>query len=1133
MVQVFDTKPQALVEAAKVPGSQIHYWQGKYYVTRPGETWTKPKTETPKRRGRVTHTTAPTASQPPSGAVDVSNLSPSKQEKYAAERGYFLRRYGNRTYAVPPSSSHVKDVTDSYALQKAYREAGWNIQSIGDKTYAVWEKGGEAQIPAVVDVTESMAGAKKLKREGYEITSVEGRTFAVHPRAGVTTEDLREAVREAKAEASEQVMRQIARQYEAQKNLLEDLQRRGLIRYAEGKRIGEFEVELAKPIDQLTDEEIDLLSKIGFKGWYLKTQRSLIGVRKTLQKSTLQLMKKYQKEGLINYKFDPKKGEYTVTVAKPFLDLTDTDLVKLGLLGFSTEKIRRKRREIMRKYGWKGSWDEFRIRVIQETPKREVLDRLVKMGLVKEEDGVYVLTRSPEVMTEEQASLARQAGFDIPILPSGPSWRLYQALTEKVERLKSFVPSWFLPPEYKGKAEEKRAALTATVIEGLTSAITSPYQFLASLIPGKQPFEEGYKRITPQTARQLLKLSEGEENVLTLGYTLGSLLGSYAVSVPIGAGVSVANSAAAGIASKLGLTAPSAVRSIASTLAKHPKLLQAALWAPVVGEESHHVYQRYKAGASPDQILREMAPRIAYFIGTYYGLKHGYELPSKIRGWWATRGKTKIPPEELWREYTREFRRLPTYKSLTPEERLKEFKELASQLNAEKYLGKVPKGKYRVWHGTPDPWGYRVGEVTEAGTGHITRYRELPGVYFAPEPSPLRLAPPAGETVSRMGLPRVGGVPEIVSVDALVRQMPKGLSRSQLISWLRKRIGDGVVYVPGSTPFLTSEMEAILPAGSKLMKLSDAFWTELGGRRILVSQYKLLLPGKELQQALAKGYKLYSITDLPRASFYGGLIYPTSAIPPISSSPSVAEMLKIGFTPYDIYKIEIAGFTPRIVSKLVKSGFTPVAISRLASVAYNLPSLDPSELSKLSKKKIFKLMSEPTRDVVKEAPEYIVRRLVEKEPRSLPNVISYFSPKEVGRIFPKMKETIMEKAGRSVLGDVVRRLTPPQLIEVIRQSDTPTIEKLIIPNITPEQIRGIDEEELSKLPLRKRKLLYSIIAKTPKAEKPAAFKVTFRFTVGGEMFKVRAKGFPEALRRAWRLKRTEIVPRVVVVKREA
>jgi len=356
-----DIKPRYYQPSADIPPDRWYpiyrssYFYNKYGWVKTEEGWVKKKEKRstiPKRAKTKTITTP----QPPSGAVDVSNLPPSKQREYAAERGYFLKKYGDRMYAVPPSSSHVKDVTDSYALQKAYAEAGWKLEVRNGRTYAIWEKGGDPQIPAVVDVTESMAGAKQLKEEGYEIKSVEGRTFAVHPRSGVTTEDLAEAVREARREAGKELAEQMARLVEEQRKRLDELQKRGLIQmarlveeqrkrldelqkrglitYTEGEKIGEFNVTLQKPVWELTDEDIELLSQVGYDTWKLKTQRSLTKAERTLTESTLKHLRELERRGVIRLETNKETGEITATVTKDPYKLTSEEITLLRLAGF-------------------------------------------------------------------------------------------------------------------------------------------------------------------------------------------------------------------------------------------------------------------------------------------------------------------------------------------------------------------------------------------------------------------------------------------------------------------------------------------------------------------------------------------------------------------------------------------------------------------------------------------------------------------------------------------------------------------------------------------------------------------------------------------------------------------------------
>jgi len=625
MVKVFTSKQKARVEAAKVPGSHIHYWQGKYYVTRPDEKWEKPK------------------AYPRSGSIDVTNLSPSRQRETAEEKGYILMEYNGRIFAVPPIK---KDITESMALQKAYSQAGWDIRVEDGRTYAVWTKAGEPQYPAVVDVTESMAGAKQLKEEGYEITSVEGRTFAVHPRAGVTTEDLAEAVREARREAGKELAEWVAQQYDQIKSTLDDLQRRGIIKYTEGKKIGEFGIDLLKSVDKLTEKDIELLSKIGFnkedltrtsplyqityetyEPIYAPGTKQPIGTKKVMKTKTFHTEDEMKE-------FIASLPGYMITVTVPTLT-GDFETRIFASREEADRFIKNWRQEQIKKAGFKGTWEEFKDWLKERDKAIDWLKdhKTVDIKSIDGED-VVVLAKPLDALSDTEIENLRKIGLNVPTLPKGPSRIFYEATTgsidEKLKFLEMIPSDWVKGLVDKFKAERKQAgastALLGDFIEGATSIVVEPYKLIATLIPGDQPFEKGWRNVTTRNLKYIDDYTPEQLRALRIAGLATTGLGAYLSAIPIGMSAKMISNLVKTHAPLAGITAPSKIQSLTNFLVKHPKAVQATLLAPAAGLEVGNVLLQLSKGVDPEDILFEEARRFAKLTGQISGFKTGWKL---------------------------------------------------------------------------------------------------------------------------------------------------------------------------------------------------------------------------------------------------------------------------------------------------------------------------------------------------------------------------------------------------------------------------------------------------------------------------------------------------------------------------
>jgi len=159
-------------------------------------------------------------------------------------------------------------------------------------------------------------------------------------------------------------------------------------------------------------------------------------------------------------------------------------------------------------------------------------------------------------------------------------------------------------------------------------------------------------------------------------------------------------------------------------------------------------------------------------------------------------------------------------------------------------------------------------------------------------------------------------------------------------------------------------------------------------------------------------------------------------------------------------------------------------------------------------------------------------------PKTLERVISKLSAKQLSKIASRLSlatiQKILPKLTEEQKANFVLGLTPTQLEQVIPKLKSDTVVK-IIPLLTLDQLEllipKLDEPTIRvifpKLPEEfKKKIL-----KVKPSKRLEFYKVTFRYSVGAEKFKVKARSFREALVTAWRLRRQRVIPYEAEVKR--
>lgn len=229
-----------------------------------------------------------------------------------------------------------------------------------------------------------------------------------------------------------------------------------------------------------------------------------------------------------------------------------------------------------------------------------------------------------------------------------------------------------------------------------------------------------------------------------------------------------------------------------------------------------------KAGIFGRITSTEMLPLTA---GAYAGLK---VMPS-IGGWISTRGlKSKAPKEIIAPEVLTGKKMFPETKFYSSEKHLKIFKSKKFGLPGEK--------KVAGWHATERAWRKK--------TIMLPGKRDLPGTYISGKGISiyfLRVKPssPAvygGDIFAGYGRP------------AALRITPTGIAKlpkGKGWEWMLTKAPKGKAFVPG----MKREIEAVIPAGTSVIRTSMKYYTTIKGIRIPLPKF-VTLPTKGIAPAI-------------------------------------------------------------------------------------------------------------------------------------------------------------------------------------------------------------------------------------------------------------------------------------------
>ena len=561
-------------------------------------------------------------------------------------------------------------------------------------------------------------------------------------------------------------------------------------------------------------------------------------------------------------------------------------------------------------------------------PQKTNVAKLVKAGVAVVKGDQILLTVNPDSLTKNLAIAAQRAGFDI-TTKGGLSTGFYDWVDKNAK-----------------SDTVKRAGEYGAVLIGQSEKVNAnTLGRISSWVSGKP--QANYRKFDIDTLKQIKDLDPVDIGYLRVGANGANFLANYAAFVPIGVATSTVLKGISSIgpvreAGKL-LSKTEIVRRVLA----EPKLVQAMLYAPVVGIGVDKVFSDYQAGVPKDEILNYVLMTAGTLSGAAYGSVSGYKLSKKIEGWLATRGRSKIPPSELWSPEALKSQKYSTYKSSKKDVWSNEFKATARELTADGYLGEVAPGEYRVWHGTPKPikdGDYFAKGVWSVGQGDSTKHAGV-GLFVAPGPSSygIRLHKSLQGKGATLGLPGVSSTGEIAAIDAFVEVMPSGLTQAQLKAWFIKQVGDSTVYIPPIST-ITREMEALLPPGTQLGVVGQEWYTNFGGQRVLVNKY-VLIPAGAAVPAGVKTVSLASVSSssLPTSEAYlaMGLVPPTYQS--LSTSQINALSTQSGLSKSEISSLSksIGSMSSKLTSADLKS--TTVSTSDLKSVLK--PSTIPTPTS--------------------------------------------------------------------------------------------------------------------------------------------------------------------------------------------
>ncbi len=278
-------------------------------------------------------------------------------------------------------------------------------------------------------------------------------------------------------------------------------------------------------------------------------------------------------------------------------------------------------------------------------------------------------------------------------------------------------------------------------------------------------------------------------------------------------------------------------------------------------------------------------------VGTFgTGYATAYAVPW-ITGFFRTIGKQKIAPEQLIEPGVLAGRK--TFPTAPQKYHFQLFRKSPYKLPKEAQMG--------VWHATPETFGRQI--TIKAGK---MRAGEPPGLYTAPSISPYFFR--AGGKYKPFGISKIS-----LKTPTALRIYPRGI-----VKGVKGRAG--FAEVRG----VKSEVEAIIPPSTQLVKLGARYYFPYKGIRIPITQYKVVGTG-----TVKTGIK--TVTPKQISSYSYGY-RPTPVITPYSLASPISRIA------VPSYKRGIPSYTPvsKAVSYKPSYKLTP-SVSYKAQPSYKVP----------------------------------------------------------------------------------------------------------------------------------------------------------------------------------------------------
>jgi hypothetical protein len=279
-------------------------------------------------------------------------------------------------------------------------------------------------------------------------------------------------------------------------------------------------------------------------------------------------------------------------------------------------QIKNEQTKIMQDVNWSGTWDELEKYAKEQ---QSIISTLVARGTVKLEDDRVTLVKPPTALSDSDISYLHKIGLNVPNLPKGPQAYLYELGQSR------FESQLFSPSTMHAKVQSEMAS---SALGDFVTTLAGTYNtLLASWTPLPKVELRGP---TSSTFKYYQDLSPAQQAALDIAGVGASALGGYVAALPIGLTVKGTTLAAGSIASKIGVTAPKAVSSIAAKISASPKLQLALTWAPIAGFEAADVYSQIELLLKPLS-FRKSTYWLTSISAIRFCLRRGFFYSSKIR----------------------------------------------------------------------------------------------------------------------------------------------------------------------------------------------------------------------------------------------------------------------------------------------------------------------------------------------------------------------------------------------------------------------------------------------------------------------------------------------------------------------